>query len=45
MLINGSYRSVMQNVVLLSAKCRFIFFAKLPDYNALIVFARVVTVQ
>ena len=30
MLINGSYGSVMQGFVLLSAKYRF--FAKLPDY-------------
>ena len=31
MLINGSYGSVMQNLVHLSAKYRF--FAKLPDYH------------
>ena len=31
MLIIGSYGSVMQNLVLLSAKYRF--FAKLPDYH------------
>ena len=31
MLINGSYGSVLQHLVLLSAKYCF-FFAKLPDY-------------
>ena len=33
MFINGSYGSVMQNLVFLSAK--YSFFAKLPDYEIL----------
>ena len=31
MLINGSYGSVMENLVLLIVK--YFFFAKLPDYK------------